>query len=274
MLWLGPKSSLVLLAAPWGRLGWAEVLAGIYVFYYSCYFFHWSNKSALWETPSDSIRSTEIGFSHLCSPGHCCPKRWIRVPRRRLQWCTACILGTGLSAHLGIFSAILLLSKYPQVSPLSLMLLYTLILLCYLQKGGVQGKTLKQQIFLFASFLLQLSKAILACFSALIIPPSATAPLLCRKAPHGAHVLWAGKGWLFFMTVSWSTLLGCYFHQGTGLHVLDRFMFWFCWSFFWEGEYLKTVKLLFTSVDFLSIANVLFPIMCRCLLGRWDACKA
>lgn len=80
-----PRVLLVLLAAPRGWLGWAEVLAGIYVFYYTCYFSHRSNKSALWETPSDSIRSTEIGFSHLCSPGHCCPKRWIRAPRHSLR---------------------------------------------------------------------------------------------------------------------------------------------------------------------------------------------
>lgn len=49
--------------APRGCLGWAEVLPGISVFYYTSYFFHRSSKSALWETLSDSRRSTEIGFS-------------------------------------------------------------------------------------------------------------------------------------------------------------------------------------------------------------------
>lgn len=62
-LWLGLGFSPVFLTAPLIWLGWAEVLAGIYVFYYTCYFFHRSNKSVLWETPSGSIRSTEIGLA-------------------------------------------------------------------------------------------------------------------------------------------------------------------------------------------------------------------
>lgn len=105
-LWLGLEFSPVFLTAP---LGWAEVLARIYVFYYACYFFHRSNKSVLWETPSGSIWSTEIGFSHLCSPEHRCPEHQIRV--HRCQWCTVCILRTGRSAQLGLSSATLLLSK-------------------------------------------------------------------------------------------------------------------------------------------------------------------
>lgn len=39
------------------------------------------------------------------------------------------------------------------------------------------------------------------------------------------------------------------------------------WFFRGEGECLKSMKLLFACVDFLSIANVLFPITCRRLLG-------
>lgn len=152
------------------------------------------------------------------------------------------ILRTGLCAHLGVFSAILFLSKYPQLSPLSLILLYTLILLCYLQKGEVKGKTLTQQIPLSASFLPQLSKAILSCSSALITPPHPTAPLLCCRDPCRAHILWAGKGdgWLFFMMVSWSTLLGCRFHQGTHLHILHRVLFSFLGGF---GVFLEGVNI-------------------------------
>lgn len=186
-------------AVPWGWLGWAEVLARIYVFYYTCYFFHRSNKSALWETPSDSIRSTEIGFSHLCSPGHCCPKHWIRVPRCRLQWCTAYILKTALCAHLGISSATPPERISPSVSAEPYVAIHFNFTLLF-AKGTMKEKkerewrTLRQQMLLFASFLPQLSQVILACFSALIIPPSSTTPLLCRKTPYRVHVLWAGKG--------------------------------------------------------------------------------
>lgn len=45
------------------------------------------------------------------------------------------------------------------------------------------------------------------------------------------------------------------------------FIFGWFWGFFGGGEYLKTMKLALASVDFLSIANVLFPIICRRLLG-------
>lgn len=78
------------LATPqgWAGLGRAEVLARISVFYYSCYFFHKSSKSALWETPSDSIRSTEIGFSTFApqdvavpSTGSQCPSTDSDDPR-------------------------------------------------------------------------------------------------------------------------------------------------------------------------------------------------
>lgn len=59
-----------------------------------------------------------------------------------------------------------------------------------------------QQMLLFASFLPQLSKAILVInSSALIIPPSPTAVRLPRKAPYRAHVpqVGQGNGWVAFL---------------------------------------------------------------------------
>lgn len=78
MTW--PRVLSAPLGTGWAGLGWAEVLAGISVFYCTCYFFHKSSKSALWETPSDSIRSTEIGFSTFAPQGIAIPSTGSECP--------------------------------------------------------------------------------------------------------------------------------------------------------------------------------------------------
>jgi len=177
------------------------------------------------------------------------------VPRRRLRWCTARSPRTGLCAPLGISSATLL-SNYPQGPLLSLVTLYTLISLCYLRRGGlcVQGSQATN-----VSFCL-FSASVVESLISQIVPSSPRAALLCSKAPYRVRIVGVdqGNGWLFFMMVSRSTSLGCHFHRGTRYALPPRtgqvcgliLVF-----FFQEGEYLKTMKLLFPSVDFLSIAN-------------------